>query len=112
MMRRRLPNRRRSETTEIEVGGHRLAAMVGFDETGRPVELFLSAGKTGSALDAILGDAAVVISIALQHGIPAAALRKSVSRLPETLDGPAERAASPIGAALALIAEYESHEAS
>jgi hypothetical protein len=62
---------------------------------------------TGSALDAIHGDAAVVISIALQHGIPATAPRKSVGRVPETLDGPAVRAASPIAAALDLVAEYE-----
>jgi hypothetical protein len=91
MMRRRLPNRRCTETTEIEVGGHRLAATVGFDEAGRPGELFLSGTKDGSGL--------------------AAAMRKSVGRLPETLDGPALRAASPIGAALDLIAEYENRDA-
>jgi hypothetical protein len=44
---------------------------------------------------------AVVISIALQHGIAAAALAKSVARMPETLDGLAVKAASPIGQAIA-----------
>ncbi len=107
MTRQRLPNRRPAVTEEIEAGGTHLTATVGFAADGCPAELFLSGGKTGSALDTILGDAAIVISIALQHGIPAATLRKSVGRVPETLDGPAVRAASPIGAALDLLAEYE-----
>jgi hypothetical protein len=49
----------------------------------------------------------VTISVALQHGIPARALAKSVARIPETVDGPAIKAASPIGAAHDLIAECE-----
>jgi hypothetical protein len=36
--------------------------------------------------------------IALQHGIAATALAKSVARMQETIDGPAVKAASPIGA--------------
>ena len=48
-----------------------------------------------------------MISIALQHGISAAALSHSIGRLPEALDGPSTLAASPIGAALDLIAQYE-----
>jgi hypothetical protein len=107
-MRRRLPDRRCSETTEIEFGGQRLAAMVGFDPAGRPAEIFLSTPKVGSALAAILADAAVVISIALQHGIPAGELRKSVGRIPEAIDGPPVAAASPVGAALDLLSGYES----
>lgn len=87
--RQRLPNRRRSETTEIEVAGLRVAAMVGFDPSGRPAELFLSGAKDGSGLAAIMADASVVISVGLQHGILASELRKSVGRLPETVDGPA-----------------------
>jgi hypothetical protein len=91
---------------EIEVGGHHFAAMAGSDEAGRPAEIFLSGAKTGSALDAILGDAAVVISIGLQHGISAAVLGRSIARMPEAIDGPATAPVSPIGAALNLIAEY------
>ena len=61
----------------------------------------------GSGMAAILEDASVVISVALQHGIPAAALAKSIARIPDRLDGPAVKAASAIGAALDLIAGYE-----
>jgi len=55
----------------------------------------------------ILHDVSVMISIALQHGISARALARSIARLPESLDGPATKPASAIGAALDLIAEYE-----
>ena len=66
-------------------------------------------------LDALLADAAVAISVAMQHGVSAKALAKSVGRLPENpvtpadLDGgqPARLPASPIGAVLDLIQELE-----
>jgi hypothetical protein len=105
--RQRLPNRRPSETVAIEVDGVRFTASVGFDPEGRPAEVFLSGAKDGSGMAGILEDASVVISIALQHGIPASALAKSVARVPDVLDGPAVRAASVIGAALDLVAGYE-----
>jgi ribonucleoside-diphosphate reductase alpha chain len=105
--RARLPIRRPAITQDIIVGNITLSATLGFDEAGRPAEVFLSGAKDGSGLSAILEDDSVVISIALQHGIPASALAKSVARIPETVEGPALKAASPIGAALDLIAEYE-----
>jgi hypothetical protein len=105
--RTRLPNRRRAETTELAIGGMPVLATVGFHDDGQPAELFLNSGKTGSAIDALLGDAAVAISVVLQHSVRAAALAKSVARIPETIDGPAVKAASPIGAALDLIAQFE-----
>jgi hypothetical protein len=77
---------------------------VGFDNDGRPVEVFLDGAKDGSGLGAVLEDASVVISIVLQHGIAAGALAKSPARVPDTLDGPAVKAASPIGAVLDLLA--------
>jgi ribonucleoside-diphosphate reductase alpha chain len=68
--RRRLPNRRTSITEDIEVGNTTLSATIGLDQTGRPRELFLSGAKDGSGMAAVLNDASVVISIALQWGIP------------------------------------------
>ncbi len=107
MIRKRLPNRRLAVTEEVGVGAMRLTATIGFDPEGRPVEVFLSGAKDGSGLAAILEDAAVVISVALQHAVPAAVLGKSIARQPESLDGPAIAAASPIGAALDLVSRYE-----
>src|SRR5690349_20930467 len=69
--RSRLPNRRRSETRELTIGNLTLTATVGFDEAGRPAEVFLCGAKDGSGLAAILDDASVMVSIALQHGIRA-----------------------------------------
>lgn len=112
--RRRLPNRRPAETRNVAINGMCLTATIGFDTAGHPAEVFLSGAKDGSTMAAILDDASVVISVALQHGIPAAALAKSVSRLPVTALAPPYRrnrqnsaaAASMIGAALDLIVAY------
>jgi hypothetical protein len=60
----------------------RLTVTVGFDGDGRPAEVFLDGAKDGIGLAAVLEDASVVISIALQHGIATAALAKSVARMP------------------------------
>ena len=114
--RQRLPNRRPSHTETLEIGGQTFTASVGFDpETGQPRELFLTAGKEGSMLNALLADAAVVVSIALQHGVPAVALAKSIGRLPAGPVAPVELdhvpgqkvPASPIGAALDLQRRLE-----
>src|SRR4051812_2876173 len=103
--RRRLPNRRTSITEDIAIGGMKLSASVGFDNAGRPGELFLSGAKDGSGLAAVLNDASVVISVALQHGIPASALAKSISRAPNERGN--IQAASVIGRALDLLCEHE-----
>ncbi len=114
--RKRLPNRRPSHTEALEVAGQTFTATVGFDPMdGRPCEVFLTAGKEGSLINAMLADAAVTISVALQHGIPAQSLAKSIGRLPEgpvtpaDLDEgkPARIPASPIGAALDLLRSFE-----
>ncbi len=71
--------------------------------------------QKGSLINAMLADAAVAISVALQHGVSAKALAKSVGRLPENPvtpagleQGPPARApASPIGAALDLVSSFE-----
>ncbi len=114
--RQRLPNRRPSHTEALEVADQAFTATVGFNpHNGQPRELFMGAGKEGSMLNALLADAAVVISVALQSGVPAAALAKSVGRLPASPVAPADLdqapgqkvPASPIGAALDLLQRFE-----
>ena len=115
--RSRLPNRRPAVTQDIEVGGHCFMATVGFDEHDRPKEVFLSGAKDGTDLAAILDDASVVLSVALQFGIPATALARSVARLPAVplaalyLDQPGDNGerqpASVIGAAVDLLTVFE-----
>ena len=110
--RTRLPNRRPAVTETLEAGGQCFTATIGFDPaTGQPRELFLSAGREGSLIGSLLADAAVIVSITLQHGITAEALAKSVGRLPAGPAAPSELdkppgprvPASPIGAALDLV---------
>ncbi len=118
--RKKLPNRRPSHTETLQVDGQVFTATVGFDpESGQPREFFLTAGKEGSLLSAMLADAAVVISVALQSCVPAAALAKSVGRLPAgpvtpvDLENfqPGRVPASPIGAALDLVVLFERERA-
>jgi hypothetical protein len=104
----RLPNRRRAETCELTIGNLTLTATVGFDQAGRPAEVFLCGAKDGSGLATILDDASVVISVALQYGIPAAALAKSISRTPDGMGR--ITAASAIGAALDLLVDVEASQ--
>ena len=102
--RTRLPNRRSAATETLAVGGQVFEATVGFNpDTGQPCEVFLTGAKSGSLLAAVLSDTAVVVSVALQHGVPAEALAKSVARQPGSSLVP--QPASPIGAALDLLME-------
>ena len=113
--RQRLPNRRPSHTETLQVDGQAFTVTVGFAECGRPREVFMAAGKVGSMLNALLADAAVAISVALQSSVPAAALAKSVGRLPASPVAPADLdhapgqkvPASPIAAALDLLRRFE-----
>ena len=114
--RRRLPARRASLTQPIEAGDIAAYATIGFDpETGKPAELFLrprAGARVGSATDHLVDDVAVVISVALQHGVSARALARSMGRLPvapegaRNQDAPGLRPpATIIGAALDLLGE-------
>ena len=116
--RARLPNRRPQITETLIVGGQPIEASVGFDPaTGRPRELFLTGAKDGTDFAAILDDASVTISVALQHGVPPATLVRSVARLPTVplappyIDRPdtgdRKLPASVIGAALDLVLQLE-----
>lgn len=109
--RRRLPDRRPGVIETIAIGGRPYDADVGFDPaTGAPREIFLSGAKAGTDMAAILADTSVVVSVALQHGIPASVLARSISRVPVLPDEPARMPASVIGAALDLLVRYESAE--
>ncbi len=116
MTRAHLPNRRPSHLETLEVAGQTFEVCVGFDPaTGQPREVFLNGAKEGSQFDAMLADAATVISVALQYGVAPAALAKSVGRAPDMGTEPCSFAqlaagtepASPIGAALDLLCRLE-----
>jgi hypothetical protein len=96
MSRVRLPDRRAAETVQLEHGGQRFTVTVGFYPDGRPGEVFTHGVRTGSALDALLADACVVVSCLIQHGVEPRDLAASMGRL-----GNAEPA-SVVGAVIDL----------
>lgn len=85
--RERLPHRRPLLVRTVEqadgISGITYTLSVGFYADGRAGEVFCSGAKPGSALDHISADAATLISVALQHGVPIDAMRKSLARLPD-----------------------------
>ncbi|MBL1434721.1 MAG: hypothetical protein COB08_000770 [Rhodobacteraceae bacterium] len=104
MSRITLPDRRVNYTREIEFHGSIFTVCVGFDRAGSPKEVFADSANGGSAMAAIISDACVIISIALQHGISPANLGKSLGREPDPIQGEgADRAASPIGRIVEVV---------
>ena len=100
MSRRRLPNRRPSITRTLVHDGGIYAVSIGFDPTdGWLGEVFTHGAKVGSAMDGILDDACIALSLLLQHGVEPTALATSMGRL-----GDGKTPASVIGALADLIA--------
>jgi hypothetical protein len=79
-MRSVLPNRRASETFEVRHLGQRVIVTTGFYSNGRIGEAFVSAPKVGSNMEAIARDAAVLLSIAIQHGVPLSTMQHALTR--------------------------------
>jgi hypothetical protein len=92
--RNRLPNRRSHDVFEFEHSGVRYSAGIGTFTDGRPAELFLNAAKSGTAIETYARDAAIIVSLALQHGCTVDTLRHAVTR---NQDG---SPSGPIGAVL------------
>ena len=78
--RERLPNRRSSETFDIEVAGVRYTATVSRFADGQIGELFLSNHKNNSNADTGARDAAIAFSFAVQNGADAEAIRRALCR--------------------------------
>lgn len=106
MTRASLPTRRPSQTVATEWQGHPISVTVGlYPDTGRPGEVFADV-LHGGQMQAVLSDACVLISIALQHGIPPQALAKSLAQVPDLARGKnATAPASPVGAIVAVLCE-------
>ena len=97
--RRRLPNRRASESFDLESQGLRYTATISRYVDGAVAEIFLQNHKAGSMAGINACDAAVVCSLALQHGVPLDVIRRALMR---DANG---RASGPLATALDAIAE-------
>lgn len=106
MTRTPLPERRESRLVDIEFDGRRYTICVGFDLAGQPREVFVdgdrspvAGAKEGSAMRAILSDACILASIALQYGARPFELRHSLGVVPAFHEGhETQKRASLIGA--------------
>jgi hypothetical protein len=96
-VREELQNRRSAATRGLEHSGANFTMTSGSYPDGRIGEVFLNAAHANSALDAIISDAAIAISLALQFGCPLDDIKHAMKR------DAAGKAASPIGAALDLL---------
>lgn len=100
MTRARLPDRRPSVTMKLVHDCRPYSVTIGFDlSTGKIGEVFTHGAKIGSAMDGILDDACVALSLLLRHGVAPAALAASMGRL-----GDGKTPASIIGALSDLLA--------
>ncbi len=99
--RERLPNRRFSETFDIELNGRKYRCSYSRFPDGRLAEIFISNNRVNSDSDTAAKDSAVVCSIALQFGVPLETIRRALMRDAQG------RASGPLGIALDLLAERD-----
>jgi hypothetical protein len=87
--RRVLPHRRHVETFEIKHGNARESFLVSIGyfpsltedvRAGGAAETFVSGTKAGSMVEAVARDAAVLLSIALQYGVPLDTIKHALTR--------------------------------
>jgi hypothetical protein len=81
-MRESLPPRRQSDTFKIRHGGQNAAyhVTVGYFPDGKLGEIFLSTNKSGSQMEALARDIAILISLNLQHGCAMETMRDALTR--------------------------------
>lgn len=99
MSRDELPNKRSGENLEFVHDGLIFHASIRYASitSAAPVEIFLNCSKVDSFADFTVRDAAIIMSVALQYGVPLSALSHALGR---NQDG---SASSPIGALLDIL---------
>jgi hypothetical protein len=79
-MRHGLPQRRPCDTLDLRVGSQLYQVTVGFYANGGVGEVFVAGAKCGSDLDAVMRDAAILLSLALQYGVPVETIAHAITR--------------------------------
>ena len=79
-LRDRLPNRRLHWLYRFECDGQVYTGGIGRFDDGRIAEIFINGAKVGSAAEANAQDAAIVASLALQHGCPLETIHHALIR--------------------------------
>ena len=80
MIRRTLPQRRHAETFTLAACNQSLTITLGYYNDGTLAEVFVDVGKSGTDIASVARDAGVLLSLALQHGVPPETIRHAVTR--------------------------------
>lgn len=99
--RRRLPNKRASETFDLEFFGLKFKVTTSRFPSGELAECFISNHKSGNAVDVAVRDAGILLSFCLQHGCDVETISRALSR---NTDG---TASGVIGAVLDKIKDQQ-----
>lgn len=79
-LRQRLQDRRAHWLYRFECDGQNYTGGIGRFDDGRVAEIFINGSKVGTAAETNAQDAAIVASLALQHGCPADTIRHALAR--------------------------------
>lgn len=80
MTRSTLPARRFAETFEVRHDNQTWTVTIGRYDGGAVGEVFASSSKAGSMSDSIARDGAILLSLAIQHGVPLDTIRGAITR--------------------------------
>lgn len=95
-----LPQRRPHETIRFEHWGMAYVAGLGRAHAGGAIqEVFINCGKSGTQSETLSRDSAVLLSLALQHGVPIETIRHAITR---NADG---TPSGPVGALVDLMGD-------
>lgn len=83
MSRQHLPNRRLAENCDVRFQGMDVQVSFGFTDDFRITEVFASTRKVGTAIDTMVRDQSVLMSIALQYGATPTVLLRSLTMTEE-----------------------------
>lgn len=79
-VRDRLPSRRSAISTSFQRDGAHFEMTTGYYSDGRVGEVFFNAARANLFLDFLMSDAAILASLALQHGCPLDELKHALKR--------------------------------
>lgn len=99
-----LPKRRESERLTFWHDGFRYQATFSRYPDGRLAELFFAVAKSGTALEGVARDAAILTSLALQFGASADVIRAALTRLEPSAECPQGEPAGPVCRFLDILA--------
>lgn len=101
----RLPDTRPAFTHKLKVGGSKAYLTVGIYEDGRPGEVFIKCDK--SEYNGWTSALSIVMSLALQHGVPLRDITEKLAHIRFEPSGPTSNPEIPMAASLVdYIARY------